>query len=842
LARYFFNSIGGVKKEFLKKNAKGSPQVFSIGIPGTAETAYRLIDEHFKSEEIANIYIICNLTGDEIAKEKSKTAQLDAKIKKTINFKCVQDLDILEICNITIDLDRSEEKKKIDGKSICASPQEIEEIDKLRAQIITELQAFDLYPNTQVFSGNGYQFTYFFEPQTDTQKTQATIIKILEYLKDKYKDIAEVDTTLSNPSRLTRLAGTRNRKPELMEKVEDGRVYRYSELLETSEKPNLYKNIERLAASIPVPETTPTKPTQARPPETAAPTKGILQTFEEKVTYVRELLAGIYTGEYSLNDGIGFKVPCPFNPEHDHASVTVTQDHAFKFKCFHDSCQGRTWEEYRNAIGRPKEYSPVVGVTCNKCNTPDLLWGQDKNGKFFLVTRDGVKHQCQGTPIQTSQKIENVEVEEIETIEEKKEVLLNLDELHPFFQRYWNRIEGTSEACKEYVLSGLLTVIGSLLGNRVELQNGFGIKPNLYCLLIGDSTFMRKTTSLDCATAELDIISREKGELFAKEYKQYLEELDTWKKGEKRPEKPKSRENLYPQDITPEALLARMAGRPDGLFVFSEMGAFLAKLDTGYMTGFKEKLTEFYDGRNKDYIKETKSGGLVTVKNPCPSLLGCSTFQWLQEHLKESDLGSGFLARFLYVVKRKYPDKGIAIPSYFQHDDLSIYRMLDQYSNTLRMNTEASKLYQAWYDEKRTWAIKQEKNVHSFLGRILTTCHKIAIIHHAIDDCLTGQRTNEIGILSYQYAFAWCEFFINNILNCYQELTQEVDYKELKLVECIRKRGKKEGEYIALSVSETCKFTHLKKKELDEIVENLITKKQMVYKQKGQYKNLLLKV
>jgi hypothetical protein len=434
------------------------------------------------------------------------------------------------------------------------------------------------------------------------------------------------------------------------------------------------------------------------------------------------------------------------------------------------------------------------------------------------------------------------QIEDIEAIEEKKEVLLKKDELHPFFLNYWNRLDGKNETCKEYVLSGLLTALGSLLGNRVELKNGFGIKPNLYCLLIGDSTFMRKTTSLDYATAELEIISREKGRTYLNEMEEYNKELQTWKKGTTKPIKPKSLENLYPGDITPEALLDRMSGKPDGLFTFSEMGAFLAKLDAGYMAGFKEKLTEFYDGRNREYTKETKTGGIVTIKNPCPSLLGCSTFQWLQKHLQESDLFSGFLARFVYVVKRKYPSQSVAIPPYFEPDDLKIYKRLDQYSNNLIMNTEAKKLYEDWYNKKRAWAIEQEKTVHSFLGRILTVCHKIAIIHHAIDDCFADTKTNEIGSGSYVDAFVWCDFFIKNILECYQELTQEVDYREMKLIECIKKRGKKEGKYISLAFSEACKYTNMKKKDMEEIKDNLTAKKQLTCTAKGKYNILMMKV
>ena len=46
---------------------------------------------------------------------------------------------------------------------------------------------------------------------------------------------------------------------------------------------------------------------------------------------------------------------CPFNPDHRGKDVAVFQgqDGKVGFKCFHNSCQGKGWQECKEAIGRP---------------------------------------------------------------------------------------------------------------------------------------------------------------------------------------------------------------------------------------------------------------------------------------------------------------------------------------------------------------------------------------------------------------------------------------------------------------------------------------------------------
>jgi hypothetical protein len=41
---------------------------------------------------------------------------------------------------------------------------------------------------------------------------------------------------------------------------------------------------------------------------------------------------------------------CPFYPEHKDSSIIQNPDGKLGFNCFHDHCQGKTWEDARQAI------------------------------------------------------------------------------------------------------------------------------------------------------------------------------------------------------------------------------------------------------------------------------------------------------------------------------------------------------------------------------------------------------------------------------------------------------------------------------------------------------------
>lgn len=277
-----------------------------------------------------------------------------------------------------------------------------------------------------------------------------------------------------------------------------------------------------------------------------------------------------------------------------------------------------------------------------------------------------------------------------------------------------------------------------------------------------------------------------------------------------------------------------MTDKPDGLFVFSELGEFLQKLEKSYSQGFKEMLTDMYDCPDQ-YIRETKTSGKSFIEHPAPSMIGASTLSWLQKHLKNEDILSGFLARFLCSIVRE-PRTPIAIPESFKLDPswIGFFENLESIKLEFAMSKEARELYCRWFEQHRKDAREQDVFLHSFLGRLETQVHKFAMIFQCVDIALGEYEGNEISAKNYEYAINFVEYFKANILSCYDELTNPPDLRELRVFEIIKKHCK-ESENHEIARSKVLRSSHLKAKELDGIIQTLIEKEYIALKNKGRY-------
>jgi len=444
--------------------------------------------------------------------------------------------------------------------------------------------------------------------------------------------------------------------------------------------------------------------------------------------------------------------------------------------------------------------------------------------------------------------VENNPVATDSLVPDKKQtnIQLYLSKIHPIFARYWMNFDGKTEAPKEYVIPSFLLALAAILGNKTYLKIGLGIRPNMYCILLGKSTFMCKTTGMDLGTIPFYNYSETKKTTYLIALDKYLEELENWQNMSKRerankekPLAPKDTSNIYANELTPEMLLKKMADKSDGIFMHSEIGSLLARLNAGYMNGFKEKLTEFFDGRAKVYRRETISGGCITIENAAPSLLAASTPEWIQKHLDDSDLKSGFLARFLIVNQTEYPPVGISLPPFYQiaKEWENLFQAMDKFDYALTLSQEATVLYSAWYDKFREWAIRQDTLLHSFLGRLRIVVHKIAIVNHVLDYLgqKTGMLPDIIQARSYELALPWVEFFTQNIISCYSVLTQTANINEERIKETVRRKGKQEGDRIIITQHGLCNAAHIKLKDLKETIELLEMKKSIQKIQKGKH-------
>ena len=176
----------------------------------------------------------------------------------------------------------------------------------------------------------------------------------------------------------------------------------------------------------------------------------------------------------------------------------------------------------------------------------------------------------------------------------------------------------TSDAPREYHVAAGLAVIAATLENRIYLPfGGDRIYPNLWALLLGPSSFFRKSNSINKARKTLGRVRVDSG-----------------------------RSPLLPDEFSREALLKYLSERGQGLLTYSEFSGTLATFGRDYMSGTKELLADLYDC--PETYTRVVGGQTWQLKDVCLSILAASQTDWFLEKLKHGDVRGGFLARFSF--------------------------------------------------------------------------------------------------------------------------------------------------------------------------------------------------
>ena len=312
---------------------------------------------------------------------------------------------------------------------------------------------------------------------------------------------------------------------------------------------------------------------------------------------------------------------------------------------------------------------------------------------------------------------------------------LDIDNINaPFIARYLDIASSITDAPKDYHLGSILAVLSTVIGPNVSSPIMTGLtrklKPNLYVLLIGESSLFRKSTALYLAVELLKKIPDCFGEDSKEEEKRYG--------------------LILPQSFSPEALLVILSkrdGRPS-LLVKDEISGLLNAFRRTYMAGTKEDLIKLYDG---DRIEQMTLGrGYIRICNPYLSWLSATTPDSFSSAFEDGDISSGLIPRFLVV----YPDnhgwgKRIEIISddlenfprfsSLQEDIKKIYSYWGKNRVTYHLSERGLEIFNRLISKLETM-IDKEPNLDKTLARIPWISYKIAMILQAVDDGLEISR------------------------------------------------------------------------------------------------------
>ena len=196
-------------------------------------------------------------------------------------------------------------------------------------------------------------------------------------------------------------------------------------------------------------------------------------------------------------------------------------------------------------------------------------------------------------------------------------------------QKYKEYATGATDAPSKYHDYCAAAMVGAALGRGLHYQHGhITLFPHIWVCLIGQSTLMKKSTSIRIAETLLARVN---------------ERL------------------LLPAKFSVEKLYQVLSENPSGMMTFSEFHSLLSMMSRDYNVELKSTLADFWDSPPvKSYT--TVGGGTVTVKSPALTILAGSTTDWISEAAKTRDIQGGFYPRWLFSIATTSDQPDMPLP------------------------------------------------------------------------------------------------------------------------------------------------------------------------------------
>lgn len=387
-----------------------------------------------------------------------------------------------------------------------------------------------------------------------------------------------------------------------------------------------------------------------------------------------------------------------------------------------------------------------------------------------------------------------------------------------FIKEYIDWAEKCTDAPKIFHLFCAMIIVGSCFGRSVFLPFGpNNLYPNLYVCLLAPTSYYRKSTCIELS-------------------RQILKRFESV--------------HIMPDEFSPEIFIERLSGKPNSLLIWSEFGSALGYFDRSYMMGMKEILTKLYDCPDK-YNRELKSKE-YTIEKPIISILTASTPDWFIGHMKQPDLMSGFIPRFILVPhhtkhlhysktpKMKTDDINRLVKILFNLKEkffsLSRNSKSLQDSNLLSLDNfslplefpDSSGIYSDWYDKTEAEAETHPEPgiISSFYARLPDHVLKFAINFHLCE----GE-----GIEISDNTFNMAKTLGNHLKNSYKKSVQQdlaftkFERDRNKILKIIRSKGE-------VSHSDLLPLAHTDTNSFKLIIQTLAEQKAIFIESRGSGK------
>lgn len=265
---------------------------------------------------------------------------------------------------------------------------------------------------------------------------------------------------------------------------------------------------------------------------------------------------------------------------------------------------------FETGFSREEVFSICLEAKCNKYSRDgkplQLLWKE--------VCRSSVRNEQNQLLLMKGKATEEDPEEPLLSEEEKNSVLRAPD---TFIERYQEWARSLGDAAPQYHQAGAFVALSSLLAGRVRLPTSFGtIMPNLWFMILADTTLTRKTTAMDIA---MDMVT----------------EIDP--------------DCLLATDGSIEGLLGSLATRPGkpSVFLRDEFSGLLEMITKkDYYAGMPEALTKLYDGKMQKRVLRKE---VIEVRDPCLIFFAGGIKNKITQLLNHEHVSSGFMPRFIFI-------------------------------------------------------------------------------------------------------------------------------------------------------------------------------------------------
>ncbi|WP_102029186.1 DUF3987 domain-containing protein [Salirhabdus sp. Marseille-P4669] len=572
-------------------------------------------------------------------------------------------------------------------------------------------------------SGNGYHLKYRIKLPNDTESRQL-LNRFLSALDLKFSNEAvEIDTTTSNPSRISKVYGTMSCKGDHTKE----RPHRLNKILHVPEE---FIGVDReLIESVAnlLPRQAPHKYESSH--KASYTINDVGEWLNQKGIKVKSV--GQWQGgrKYLLDQ-------CVWDPSHTDNSAIVVQfpDGKIIAMCQHNSCKGKGFKDFRDTV------EPGWREHARKSiNLPD-----DSEEATFVYSYP-------------------------EPLEEYA--------FHGLAGDIVKAIEPHTEGDIAALLVNFLTLFGNIIGNQAHKLVEANEHPGrLFAVLVGDSSVGRKGTSWGhikrlFEMADMGYVKNNvKSGLSSGEGLVYHVRDPIYKYKEKTKED---------GEVIGEEVLEDEGVKDKRLLVVESEFASILKVAKREGNTITEVIRQMWDNGSVQTL--TKNSPVKTT-NAHVSILGHITKHELTKNLKSTEMANGFANRFLFICTRR--SKLLAFGGNIEQVDFSplIIQLNEAISfgrtvGRIEFDDESKKIWVNVY-EPLTSPNNISPLINNIISRMAPQVLRIALIY-AILDCSTKiKQPHLMAALSIaKYSIASCEYIFGN--NVDESISDKV-YRHIK--------------------------------------------------------------